>query len=180
MRGSLSFLVGILVVGSVTGCQSWSQLGTGALQSTSRVPPPGTGSFPVPKGAYNTGNASMGSPAAGGMMASNDVAEGTGVRTASATSAPNWTLPSTSQYRNELAGRANSAISDMQAKADRLESEANRVVQASATTVQAASAIGSEFTDPAPSLRPQGAAPATRSLSDSNPTSSQLNWQAPR
>ncbi|MFO1062899.1 MAG: hypothetical protein U0892_03375 [Pirellulales bacterium] len=157
---------------SFSGCQTWSQMGQGALQSASRVPAPPTNSYAVPKGAYNPGTSAMLGTG------------GSGVTTASASSPTGSTgnvttagyqMPSTSQVRREWADRAVGAINDAQTRMDRFESDAGRVVQAGAETVTAAGSLGREFTEAAPTLRPAGS--STRSLSDSGSTN--LNWQSP-
>ncbi len=45
----------------LSGCQSW-QSGGFPLQNTTRVPPPGTGTFQVPNAYYNNGSTSSISP----------------------------------------------------------------------------------------------------------------------
>jgi hypothetical protein len=198
-------LAGLAV--NVSGCQSWSQVGQG-IPSGARVPPPGTGTYSVPSSYYNnaagakTGTVSTGAqPAAAAGSAATGASNNTAARTAaqplSANSAGStaaapatattaaWQVPTVDQMRAGVNNTASAVFDDV-------GNRANQVVQAG--TARAASAI-EKYTDPAPSLRPAAASPASapatspqpsaaaasRSLSDDAPADEpQLDWQAPQ
>ena len=182
-------VLSVCLLGSASGCQSWSQMGQAAsLQNASRVPPPGTGTFPVPKGAYNSGTAAVPTASATGSIASSMAVpttksaatpSQTGVVPAGFSQNPLGQIPSTSQYRADLANQATTAINNLQTGINKVEADASRVVQAGNETYNSAASVANQFTDTAPSLKPAPSG-VSQSLSDSSPPSTSLNWQAPR
>ncbi|MEZ6133906.1 MAG: hypothetical protein R3C53_03240 [Pirellulaceae bacterium] len=90
----------MLFATSFCGCQSWNPMGF-PMQNMSRVPPPGTGTYPVPNGYYNNGNASV-SPNGQFMSASTNpvnTSNSTGLRPASG-GLPTTNLVSSPQQPN--------------------------------------------------------------------------------
>ncbi|MCC6509973.1 MAG: hypothetical protein IT423_12775 [Pirellulaceae bacterium] len=185
MRAVMSACYLALLVGAVSGCQSWSQIGQG-IPAGSRVAPPGTGSYPVPSSYYNTpkaggvpsspGSAAVGAsssavPAGGAAQRSAAMPAnptGSGVTTAA------WQPPTVDQLRTGVNQSASAVINNATTRA-------NQVVQAG--TSRAAAAI-EQYTDAAPEVPVVDNNPpslsASRSLSDSPPVEPpQLNWQAP-
>lgn len=182
-RQVVGWVLASLAVG-VSGCQSWSQIGQG-MPSGSRVPPPGTGTYPVPSSYYNGAGAKTGAvssnaqPAyattASSNAASSNAASPSAGQTASRTSpttgtasgpstAPGFntgapTTTSTAGYPiptvDQMRGGINNTASAVLSDANH---RANQVVQAG--TARAAAAV-EKYTDSAPSLRPAGVQPAS-------------------
>jgi hypothetical protein len=170
MRTVMSGWLLACLVSAVGGCQSWSQVPGG-----SRVPPPGTGTYPVQTNYYNSG-------ARTGAVSSNtnpagSAASTTPARTASqplpsttttgATTA-SWQPPTVDQMRTGINNTASAVFEDVGSKA-------NQVVQAGTTR---AAAAAEKYTAP---VQQPANAPASRSLSDSETSQDpQLDWQPPR
>jgi hypothetical protein len=103
MRATLLFQTALfLAIGHAVGCQSW-QGASFPMQNATRVPPPGTGTYPVPSGYYNNNSTSALTPAAQAMQANNAAA--TGLRAASGP------LPTTNMTANNAAISPNSTYS---------------------------------------------------------------------
>ena len=103
MRATLLFQTALLLaLGHLVGCQSWQGAGF-PMQNATRVPPPGTGTYPVPSGYYNNNSTSALTPAAQAMQANNAAA--TGLRAASGP------LPTTNMTANNAANSPNSTYS---------------------------------------------------------------------
>ena len=83
---------------SLSGCQSWSG-GTFPLQSQTRVPPPGTGTYQLPNGYYNNTSA----PAPTGQAMQTGSTSGQGL--------PNGVLPTTNLVAGPTTGASNFASS---------------------------------------------------------------------
>lgn len=85
----------LTAITSTAGCQSW-QGGSFPMQNTTRVAPPGTGTYQLPTGYYNNNSTSALTPAGQMMQASNDAASS--LRTASGP------LPTTNMSANNSVG----------------------------------------------------------------------------
>ncbi len=63
----------LIAITHAVGCQSW-QGASFPLQNSTRVPPPGTGTYQLPTGYYNNNSTSALAPTGQTMQASNDAA----------------------------------------------------------------------------------------------------------
>jgi hypothetical protein len=195
MRAGFIGMVGAVFLLAVAGCQGLSQVGqAGALQSASRVPPPGTGTYAVPRGSYNPTTAATGTatnpayPAA--TLATGAV--GSQVAPAGFSNNLNWQIPATSEYRTNLANSANAAMGDMQNRLNQVEASANQVIQAGASTVAntasqaaaATNAMANQFAIPNPTLGAPAPTYSFQAADDADVGDAEaaqlLNWQVPR
>lgn len=92
----------IVVTIGLSGCQTWPG-GTFPMQGATRVPPPGTGTYPLPNGYYNNTNTSAVAPTNQTMQASNS---GSGLRT------PSGAFPTTNLASSQPASTMEFSSSD--------------------------------------------------------------------
>jgi hypothetical protein len=140
---------------SLCGCQTWSN-GAYPLQNVSRVPPPGTGSYQMPNGYYNNGTAAL-SPTGQVTAASANVS---GLRPASG-GLPTTTLNDfgTSQNQVQTAQFTQPANAGQSGVSGPTDFSPTSNVQNSGFQSQAISSG------------------ASASFSDSQPDTSELQWQ---
>lgn len=171
----------LLLLGTVGGCQSWSQINP-AIPTGARVPPPGTGTYPVQNQYYNAPKTGAVTQPSNVQTASATMTQSSGTPQAPVVTAA-WQPPSVDQLRNDINNTAGAAFQNV-------TNRANQVVQAG--TARAADAA-QRYTDPLTQVSPSSsganavstasyAGPglsASRSLSDSGEGAA-LDWQPPR